>query len=197
LLTGRRAFAADSLTAVMYKVVHDDPPPLASLDPSIPPHLQAIVSKATAKDKEARYQEASQMNRDLLAGRAPEVTVPSTVVLGPVAPGTVLVAPEAPPPAGTVMRPQGAVAPAAPAPTPVRARRLRPPVLAAIAAALVLLLGGGAVLVALLLSSSRATVPDLVGVDASEAPSLLEQSGLVMEEEEVSYSGFSEGEVVS
>ena len=56
---------------------------------------------------------------------------------------------------------------------------------------------GGVVLAFVLLSSSQATVPDLVGIDVEEARSLLEDSGLVADIEEVSYEGFEDGEVVS
>ncbi len=192
MLAGLNPFASGDLTSVMYKVVHEDPPPL----PSAPPYLQAIVSKAIAKDKEARYQDAEQMNRDLLAGRPPEVTSPGTVVLPTSASETVHLAPEPAQPSGTVIRPGGSAAPALTT-VPARARRFKAPVLAALVAALVLVLGGGAILAVLLLSSSQVTVPDLVGVDASDAASLLEKAGLSMDEEEVSYSGYADGEVVS
>ncbi len=72
LLTGTRAFAADSLTAVMYRIVNEDPPPLMQVNPALPVWLQRVVARATAKDPELRYPGAQAMVSDLDSrGEAP------------------------------------------------------------------------------------------------------------------------------
>ena len=67
LLTGAPAFEAGSTTGTMYKVVHEEPPPLMSRDPHLPQHLQAVISRALAKSREQRYQGALEMKQDLAA----------------------------------------------------------------------------------------------------------------------------------
>jgi len=88
------------------------------------------------------------------------------------------------------------IAPPAQAVT-ARARRLTGRVLAAIIAGVVILLGGGAVLVVLLLSPSKVTVPQLEGIQITEARTLAEQEGLTLSEERVSLAEQDQGVVVS
>jgi serine/threonine protein kinase len=66
LLTGRRPFRGEQVTEVLYKIVHEDPPPLdfTSLG-DLSPRLQQIVSKALAKKAEERHASASQLADDL------------------------------------------------------------------------------------------------------------------------------------
>ncbi len=71
LLTGHKAFSGPSLTAIIYKVVNENLPPLRELDPSLPPHLDAVIVKATAKDPEERYPTAAHMAEALRAGAVP------------------------------------------------------------------------------------------------------------------------------
>ena len=77
LLAYRKAFDGDTLHAVLYKVVSEEPPSLAELSPSIPQALRAVVARAIAKDPAARYQTAAAMARALsevreqLSGGAP------------------------------------------------------------------------------------------------------------------------------
>ncbi len=192
LLTGRRAFAADSLTAVMYRIVNEDPPPIMQVDPSLPAWLQQVVARATCKDPGLRYPSAAAMAADLERQQAsPAAPVP--------APATVLVAPEpAQQPASTVVR-----SPQDPLPVPEgmplapsRSRR-KTYIIAAAASLAALLIAGGVIFTVLALTSSQVTVPDVEGVDVRDAAALLDDAGLAMDREDVSYSGFSEGEVVS
>ncbi len=94
LLSGVKPFDAETITSVMYKVVNEPPPPLASLVPGVPAWLAGVVERATAKDPAARYQSASQMASELRSGGAyAEEAAPGTVLLreGAPAKGTVLV----------------------------------------------------------------------------------------------------------
>ena len=74
MTTGRRPFTGDHEAAVTYSVMNADPPPPRSIDPSIPPRLEAIILKALEKDPGARYQSASDLRSDLLALRGPSGT---------------------------------------------------------------------------------------------------------------------------
>ncbi len=72
LLTGRPPFVGDSLVSVAVAHVREQPLAPSSLDPSIPPQLDAIVLKALAKDRGERYQTAGDMRADIeqaLAGQ--------------------------------------------------------------------------------------------------------------------------------
>ena len=68
-LTGRRPFDGETLHAVLYKVVHEQPALLKDLAPTLPASLQPILSKALAKDPAVRYPTAGIMARDLMAVR--------------------------------------------------------------------------------------------------------------------------------
>jgi serine/threonine-protein kinase len=70
LLAHRAPFAADSLHNVLFKVVSEDPPPLAIAAPDLPSALDPILRKALAKEPADRYQSAQLMANDLAAVRA-------------------------------------------------------------------------------------------------------------------------------
>ncbi len=55
LLTGHSPFAADSLTAVIHKIINVPPPPLQSLNPDAPVSLEPVLQKVLAKWREERY----------------------------------------------------------------------------------------------------------------------------------------------
>jgi predicted Ser/Thr protein kinase/tetratricopeptide (TPR) repeat protein len=74
LLSGKRPFAGDSITTVMYKIVHDVPLSLKEVQKDVPAGFDFIVSKALAKDPEQRYQSCLEMAYDL----ANVTTLPST-----------------------------------------------------------------------------------------------------------------------
>ena len=61
VLTGRRPFEGESITAVMYKVVHEDAPPPRQWDFDLPPSYDAIFRKALAKAAEHRYPNATAL----------------------------------------------------------------------------------------------------------------------------------------
>ena len=69
LLTGNKAFAAETLHSVLYKVVSEEPPPLAGVAPQLPKELSDVVRKALVKDPAMRYQNALEMANDLNAIR--------------------------------------------------------------------------------------------------------------------------------
>jgi serine/threonine protein kinase len=56
LLTHRKPFVGENLTAISYKIVHEDFTPPASLSSEVPAEFNAIVARAMAKDPWNRYQ---------------------------------------------------------------------------------------------------------------------------------------------
>jgi serine/threonine protein kinase len=56
LLTKRKPFHGENLTAISYKIVHEDFTPPAELSRDVPPEFNPIVARAMAKDPWNRYQ---------------------------------------------------------------------------------------------------------------------------------------------
>ena len=81
LLTGRPPFVGESPVSVAYQHVREQALPPSSFDPDIPPEVDAVVLKALAKNREERYQSASEMRQDIhrvLSGQ--QVTAPMAAV---------------------------------------------------------------------------------------------------------------------
>jgi beta-lactam-binding protein with PASTA domain/tRNA A-37 threonylcarbamoyl transferase component Bud32 len=77
LVTGTPPFTGDSPVAVAYQHVREDPKTPSSINPAIPPELDAILLKAMSKNPANRYQSAADMRADLLravAGQRVEAT---------------------------------------------------------------------------------------------------------------------------
>ena len=64
LLTQRNPFEGESITTVIYKIMHAELPPLSDYDRQLPAALDAVVRKALARDADARYATCAE----LLAG---------------------------------------------------------------------------------------------------------------------------------
>ena len=60
LLTGRKPFTGDVPTAVMFKIVYDEPPPLDDTQIDHRNGLRDVVMKLLAKDPDSRYQDLSE-----------------------------------------------------------------------------------------------------------------------------------------
>lgn len=58
LLTGKKPHTADSPIQVAYKHVHEDVPAPSALVPALPDYVDALVARATARDKELRPADA-------------------------------------------------------------------------------------------------------------------------------------------
>jgi serine/threonine-protein kinase len=104
LLAGRKAFRGDSITALLFKIIQEEPEPLKTIDPLIPDEAIRIVQRALSKVPKTRYQTGSELARDLLAlaqpGHVPTLRQADT-------PTTAVAAPDAP----TVATPPTAVSP--------------------------------------------------------------------------------------
>jgi len=65
MLAGLRPFSGDSDHAVMYAVIHNDPPPLSEVRPELAAELRTVIDRCLEKDPEKRYQTAASLLRDL------------------------------------------------------------------------------------------------------------------------------------
>ena len=65
LLTGKAPFAANGLSKLMNQILHENPTPVSDFRPEVPERLVQIVTKAIAKELDARYQTGREMAADL------------------------------------------------------------------------------------------------------------------------------------
>lgn len=61
MVTGERPFEGQSITTIMYKIVHEEPIAPRKLDSSIHPGLSAVVERALAKSPEMRFQTGAEL----------------------------------------------------------------------------------------------------------------------------------------
>ncbi len=179
LITGSPPFTGDSPVAVAYQHVRETPPPPSSINPDVPPELDAIVLKAMAKNPVNRYQSAGEMRADLIRainGR-PILAEPvmlddeRTTVLGGGAGGGGY---------GTTAYGGPYGAPNGARPGQARQRR-RPWGWVALIAAALLVLGLAAFLTSRYLGgeAQEIQVPKLAGLTEAQARSQLDSAGLV------------------
>jgi eukaryotic-like serine/threonine-protein kinase len=86
MLTGTVPFTGESAVAVAMRHVSDPVPPPSRLNPDVPPRLDAVVAKATAKDPRDRYADAAAMGVAL-----GDTTGPSRMATAAAAPSPTLV----------------------------------------------------------------------------------------------------------
>ncbi|MFO0601558.1 MAG: protein kinase [Polyangiales bacterium] len=118
-LTGRVPFDGDTLYAVLNAIVTGVAPPPASLEPSVPPALEAAVIRAMQRDPGARFPAVSALGRELLPFASEEVAAVWRRVFGENPPAALL---RGTPAADTIAAPGVAprVTPASqPSPAPV------------------------------------------------------------------------------
>jgi len=65
VLSGERAFQGETLSTIIYRILHEEPIPLRRVNPAFPEALETCLQKALAKDPAARYARATDLARDL------------------------------------------------------------------------------------------------------------------------------------
>src|SRR5262245_64515100 len=65
MATGRQTFPGATTAVVFDGILNRDPARASTLNASIPPELDRIISKALEKDRGLRYQSAADMRSDL------------------------------------------------------------------------------------------------------------------------------------
>ena len=90
MVAGQRAFRGDSITALLFKIITEEPPSLRELDPTVSDEMLRIIAKALSKAPETRYQSGRELADDLLAitrpGYVPTLRARETPTLPPDAP---------------------------------------------------------------------------------------------------------------
>ncbi len=66
IVSGRRPFEAATITGLVYKIVHEPPPPLDHRALGLPEALVAAATRALHKDPSARFPDMAEMGRALL-----------------------------------------------------------------------------------------------------------------------------------
>jgi serine/threonine protein kinase len=121
-LTLRKPFPADTLTTLVYQILHEEPMDPSLVTSEVPEGMKEIIKKCLAKDRANRYSDAGELAGDLreILGFSP---VGSTAGLSESKVKRVRSSPGAPPPVAPLA---GSAIPASMAPT--AAVRVSPPV---------------------------------------------------------------------
>ncbi len=65
MATGQLPFRGDSTATIFESILNRAPVPAVRLNPDVPPELEQIIDRALEKDRELRYQHASEMRSEL------------------------------------------------------------------------------------------------------------------------------------
>ncbi len=155
LLTGVVPFEGETAVAIAFKHVSAEPVPPSVLNPSSPRSLDAVISRALAKDPAERYAAADEFIAALERERQLIAATPGSAVLQ------------------MPVERHFEVEPSAPLPdAPKRSRTLWWGIAALVAAA------AAAIAIILLTSAGKVTVPDVIGQTQQTAFQNVKQSGL-------------------
>src|SRR6201987_2192335 len=95
MATGRLPFAGETSAVIFDGILNHEPPPVAALNPALPPKLGEIIRTALEKDRDLRYQGANEMRaelkrlkRDTSSGKVRQATASGSAGAAMVAPSS-------------------------------------------------------------------------------------------------------------
>src|SRR5262249_11807327 len=65
MATGQRAFTGQTAAILRDAILNDEPTPVRDLNPELPREIERIIGKALKKDREQRYQTATELKSEL------------------------------------------------------------------------------------------------------------------------------------
>ncbi|HTQ08267.1 MAG TPA: serine/threonine-protein kinase [Polyangiaceae bacterium] len=169
-LTGQVPFSADTFNELLFKIVLEEPKPLAVVDPTIDPGFAAIVTKAMARDPGHRFQNAREFQQALAqwaAGQGPMLTHALRVPAAPVLASSTLRQPAAPMLGTGTPGAWSQTGPTLDAPPLSIPKKSNAPLFVALGAGALLLLAGGGFAAMSVLRDKKAPVADAAAADAS------------------------------
>ncbi|HKV07724.1 MAG TPA: serine/threonine-protein kinase [Thermoanaerobaculia bacterium] len=66
LLSGNRPFAGETITTLVYQILHKEPPPVSALR-AVPPRVEELLRRMLAKDRDERMATAAEVAKELAA----------------------------------------------------------------------------------------------------------------------------------
>ena len=193
MVTGRAPFSGDSPVAIAYQHVRETPAPPSSVNPDVPPDLEACILKCLAKNPANRYATADDLRADLIRfGQGQRVQ--AEPVLVPPMPDATVVTPALD---ATSVVSQTRVGTVLPDEEPARRGMGR------YVALLLVLLAVLGVLLWLLASqlglfdrsAARVTVPTVIDLTEDQARSRLEDAGFTVKAEQAANDTVEAGKV--
>ena len=83
MLTGRPPFIGDDTAALLYMVVHEDPPPPSQINRDLPAEIDHVIRRALHKDQTERFPHVTAFARALEAAAAARRSPSSPGAAGP------------------------------------------------------------------------------------------------------------------
>jgi len=193
MLTRQVPFTGSSPVAIAYKHVKEDPILPSRLNPDVPPELEAIAMKALSKNPKNRYQSAEEMRQDLLRalhGRPVEATpvlADATGIIDPIGDETVVVERRGGP----------STSPQPPTRYRTEQEKRRRTGIILLSGIVVAILGIALwALIGILSQTKTLTVPEVLGLNITEAQQTLRDRGFQVEVLDPVFSDeYAEGEI--
>ncbi|MGH9804182.1 MAG: serine/threonine-protein kinase, partial [Candidatus Acidiferrales bacterium] len=87
VLTGEKPFPGDTITAIIFKMLHSNPVPARQLNPALPAEIEPVLTKCLTKSPDERYQKAQELAAALgalknIGPRTSESLTDRTIITG-------------------------------------------------------------------------------------------------------------------
>ncbi len=69
MVSGHRPFEGETISTLVYQILHQEPRPVRELRPDLPPAVAAVITRLLAKDRDRRYPDAAAAAAALTSAR--------------------------------------------------------------------------------------------------------------------------------